>query len=167
MIPILYSINLRANKLSLWVASMALWFPTVRERVQVLTKFINIASVSINPIYIHIISIISIYLWMAIPHCLLTYLRFSPYGCIYISYLIESKQHLRSLRNFNTLMGLLAGMSVSAIFRLKSTWEKLEPNVIEVNISIINYQIYNQSEYYILIAASVLVVGYIYIYMLC
>jgi len=73
----------RSNKISLWVASLILWFSKMKERSNIVTKLVNIA------------------------------------------------QHVYELRNFNTLFGLLAGLTYSSISRLKYTWNDVQPQVLE------------------------------------
>jgi len=48
-----------------------------------------------------------------------------------VTKLINIGQHMLQLSNFNTLMGLLAGLNVSAISRLKYTWGGLTPALRE------------------------------------
>jgi hypothetical protein len=69
----------RANKLSSWIASLILFFKTVKQRAAILSKVISIAV------------------------------------------------HLRALHNYNTLMGLYAGINMGAIHRLKHTWAAISP----------------------------------------
>jgi len=73
----------RSNKISLWVASLILWFSKMKDRSNIVTKLVNIA------------------------------------------------QHVYELRNFNTLFGLLAGLTYSSISRLKHTWNDVQPQVLE------------------------------------
>jgi hypothetical protein len=81
----------RANKLSFWIASLVLWFPSAQERTRVLSKLIQIGEVSLHLLNINLTSL----------------------------------QHLRMLHNYNTLMGVMAGLSTAAVGRLKATWAAL------------------------------------------
>jgi hypothetical protein len=49
-----------------------------------------------------------------------------------LSKIIALGQELRNLHNFNTLMGIVAGLSMSAINRLKNTFKGLETKQTEV-----------------------------------
>jgi len=49
-----------------------------------------------------------------------------------ISSFITIAKYLRDLNNFNTLMGIIAGMNTSAISRLKSTWTVVKAKDLEV-----------------------------------
>jgi hypothetical protein len=53
-------------------------------------------------------------------------------GTEILSKIISLGQELRNLNNFNTLMGIVAGLSMSAVNRLKNTFKGLDSKQAEV-----------------------------------
>jgi len=48
-----------------------------------------------------------------------------------ITKVIEVAKHLKELNNFNTLMGIIAGLNMSSVSRLKSTFALVKKNVMD------------------------------------
>eukprot|EP01126_Amoeba_proteus_P066262 TRINITY_DN9551_c0_g1_i1.p1 TRINITY_DN9551_c0_g1~~TRINITY_DN9551_c0_g1_i1.p1 ORF type:complete len:351 (+),score=75.14 TRINITY_DN9551_c0_g1_i1:193-1245(+) len=74
----------RADHISHWVACCILLQPNLKERIKIITRFIQLA------------------------------------------------QNLQLLNNFNSMMGIYAGLNLSAVSRLKHSFEGLQPNVVKV-----------------------------------
>jgi hypothetical protein len=51
-----------------------------------------------------------------------------------ITKIITIADELRKHNNYHTLMGIIAGLNMSSVARLKKTFEEIPPNVKEVSI---------------------------------